>query len=146
MKKLIISIIILSLFSCNNEKAEKETTTDKKTSAWSGLKPFLSVKSETGTIQAILESNKESIKKLDPVEFKLKLKDKKGNKIQKAIVLIDLTMPGMTMPKNEIKLTEGESGVYNGTALFTMKGDWRLETSIDTGKQKEIIYFDLEVM
>jgi nitrogen fixation protein FixH len=146
MKKLILFIIILALFSCNNEKSENETITDKTPSVGNSSQSFLSFKSETGAIQAILESNKEVIKKLDPVEFKLKLMDKKGNKIKKAKIVMDLNMPGMAMPKNEIKLTEAESGIYNGIALFTMKGEWRLQTTINTGKQKEIIFFDLAVI
>jgi nitrogen fixation protein FixH len=145
MKKLIISIFILTLFSCNHQSDEKDKTSAKPASGGSNTVTIMNGKSETGALQAILESNKEAIKKLEPVEFKLKINDKTGNKIKKAIVLMDLTMPGMTMPQNEVKLIEAESGIYTGTALFTMKGSWKLQTSIDNGKQKEIIFFDVDV-
>lgn len=142
MKKLILFFFIIifligTSISCNNES---DNTGKSNT-----FKPFLTNKSETGKIIAALERNKENFKKLDPVEFKLKLSDDKGNKIDKAVVTIDLTMPGMTMPQNKILLKEKEIGTYTGTALFTMKGKWRLITSIDISKQKEIIYFDLIV-
>jgi nitrogen fixation protein FixH len=150
--KSLYIIVLTILFACNQkpENTDKSsgannTNTGKQSSAFPQTKITMVGNSETGNMRASLESDKQEFKKLDPVEFTLKLSDKNGNKINKAVITMSLEMPGMAMPKNEISFKENGNGTYTGTALFTMKGAWKLNTSIDTGKSKENIYFDLNV-
>ena len=85
-----------------------------------------------------------SYPKMKPVNLSVKL-SKQNKALEKCEVSMDLTMPGMYMPKNEVKLKEVSSGVYEGSAMFTMSGDWRLNTSVIKDKKKEMLYFDIKV-
>jgi hypothetical protein len=146
MKKFILLILIPLLFSCKDSD-NNETVSNSKTGTGQKnlFKPLFTAKSQSGLITAVLESNRQQIKKLDPVEFKLKLTGKNDIKLNNVQVLMDLAMPEMAMPKNEIKLKETEPGTYTGIALFTMKGDWNLNTIVEIKKIKELIIFEVSV-
>lgn len=96
------------------------------------------------SIQAVLSPKMDSYPKMKPVKFILKL-SKQDKPLEKAEVSFDLTMPSMYMPKNEVKLKESSKGTYEGEALFTMSGDWRINTSIIKDNKKEMLYFDVKV-
>lgn len=96
------------------------------------------------SIQAVLSPKMDSYPKMKPVKFILKL-SKQDKPLEGAEVSFDLTMPSMYMPKNEVKLKETSKGTYEGDALFTMSGDWRINTSVMKDNKKEMLYFDVKV-
>lgn len=96
------------------------------------------------SIQAVLSPKMDSYPKMKPVKFILKL-SKQNKPLEKVQVSFDLTMPSMYMPKNEVKLKESSKGTYEGEALFTMSGDWRINASIIKDNKKEMLYFDVKV-
>lgn len=128
---LLISLIITPVFAESNHnhslKTNEKKTVEKKS-----------------TIQAVLSPKMDSYPKMKPVKFILKL-SKQDKPLEKAIVSFDLTMPSMYMPKNEVKLKESSKGTYEGEAMFTMSGDWRINTSITKDNKKEMLYFDVKV-
>lgn len=128
---LLISLIITPVFAEGNHnhslKDNEKKTVEKK-----------------ATIQAVLSPKMDSYPKMKPVKFILKL-SKQDKPLEKATVSFDLTMPSMYMPKNEVKLKESSKGTYEGEAMFTMSGDWRINTSIMKDNKKEMLYFDVKV-
>ena len=137
MLKRIILIALLTTFSnfgyAYAEHHHHSKTSDiKKTST-----------KNTG-LTAKLSPIMDSYPKMKPVNLTLNLNYEK-KALEKATVSMDLTMPGMYMPQNIVKFKETKKGIYEGTAMFTMSGDWRLNTSIIMGKVKETTYFDIKV-
>ena len=52
----------------------------------------------------------------------------------------------MSMPENKVKLKETEKGIYSGEIIFTMGGDWRINTEILlSNNKKEKVFFDISV-
>lgn len=107
-------------------------------------KPAKQTSEKKASIEAVLSPKMVSYPKMKPVKLSVKL-SKQNKALEKCEVSMDLTMPGMYMPKNEVKLKEVSSGVYEGDAMFTMSGDWRLNTSVIKDKKKEMLYFDIKV-
>ena len=107
-------------------------------------KPAKKTSEKKVSIEAVLSPKMASYPKMKPVNLSVKL-SKQNKALEKCEVSMDLTMPGMYMPKNEVKLKEVSSGVYEGSAMFTMSGDWRLNTSVIKDKKKEMLYFDIKV-
>jgi hypothetical protein len=91
-----------------------------------------------------IESDKKVFKKMEPVKVKLTLQDMKNNYVKNADIIMDLTMPDMYMPKNEVKF-KAEKNYYYGELVFTMRGDWRLNTIITNAKNKSETFFDVVV-
>lgn len=75
--------------------------------------------------------------------FKVTLTDVDGRPVSGAAIILDMTMPGMWMPTNQPKLTEGEAGIYSGTGQFTMRGLWRIEVIITLDDKTRSVFFDL---
>ena len=121
--------------SKNQNQTEKKSNNNDKNSI---------IQNVSGEISANLNINKKPIHKMVPVVLKLDLKFGKKS-AEKANILMDLTMPAMAMPKNEVKLTESLPGIYSGEAIFTMSGDWRLMTYVNYGGKKYDMYFDIKV-
>ena len=140
IKKIILTIFALSLMAC--DKTEEKTVTESPSKSGSEIK--LSSENSTKEISAMLNLNKNPIVKMVPVELSLNLKSGKEG-IEKATVVMDLTMPDMTMPKNIINLKESLPGIYTGEAIFTMAGNWRLMTSVNYNNKKQDMFFDIKV-
>jgi hypothetical protein len=45
--------------------------------------------------------------------------------------VLDLTMPGMTMPENRPVAAEGDPGVYLARTILTMGGRWQIDVQLD---------------
>lgn len=146
MSKFIVVIFLLAgLLSCNNSDENNSNQEKPESTKTLSTKNILESKTDDKTISAVLDFGRDEIKKLNPVELSLNLLDKEGKKIQKASVVMDLTMPEMAMPKNEVKFADNENGIYKGTAIFTMRGKWRLNTIILINNTKKELFFDLVV-
>jgi hypothetical protein len=75
--------------------------------------------------------------------FGVTLKDEKGQAVSNASVTLDLTMPAMPMPSNQVEAKYTENGLYQGTGRFTMRGLWRIEVIIQQGSEKQSAFFDV---
>lgn len=140
IKKLILSIFAFTIMACDKTEEQKSTENTPK----SGSETKLSSENLSKEISATLNLNKNPIVKLVPVKLSLNLKSGKQG-IEKATVIMDLTMPDMTMPKNIITLKESLPGLYSGEAIFTMAGNWRLMTSVNYNNKKQDMFFDIKV-
>lgn len=134
---------MMTVLGCDNS-SDKTSETTKSNGSTEKTELKTSSQNLSGDISANLNINKKPINKMVPVELKLNLKFGKDG-ARKAIISMDLTMPGMTMPKNEIKLIESLPGIYSGEAIFTMSGDWRLMTYVNYNGKKYDMYFNVKV-
>lgn len=143
IKKIYTGVLLLALIStlsCNKSEDTSSNSNDKNIEKKSEVK----ASSKDGEISAILDISKKPIPKLVPLDLKLTLKQ--GNEgIRNADISLDLTMPGMEMPKNVVKLKESLSGIYNGQAIFTMSGDWRIFATAKFNGKSQDMYFDIKV-
>ncbi|MEK7432824.1 MAG: FixH family protein [Cyanobacteriota bacterium] len=97
-------------------------------------------------IFVIFETDAKKFSKMNPINAKIKIVDKNKKPLEKALVTLDLTMPSMSMPENKVKLKETEKGIYSGEIIFTMGGDWRINTDILLpNNKKEKVFFDISV-
>ncbi len=71
------------------------------------------------------------------------LKDENGQSVSDASVMLDLTMPEMPMPSNKVVAKYTDSGLYQGSGRFTMRGLWRIVVIIQRGGEKINAYFDV---
>ena len=70
---------------------------------------------------------------LDLTTFTIDAKDGEGEPLRNAAVTVDLAMPSMEMPKNEIACAEVKPGEYSGRGRFPMSGDWRANVTARRG-------------
>lgn len=75
--------------------------------------------------------------------FAVLLKDSKGQAINDATVTLNLTMPEMWMPPNQVNLAAGEAGSYQASGYFTMRGLWRIEVILLRDGQKQSVFFEV---
>ena len=66
-----------------------------------------------------------------------------GETVRNAAVDVDLSMPKMKMPRNNVELKwRQKARVYTGEVVFTMNGDWQLAVRItDQAGAEETHYF-----
>ena len=75
--------------------------------------------------------------------FLVTLVDDKGQAVTDAQVVLDLTMPSMWMPVNKPTAQNIGGGKYQATALWTMRGGWRIEVMVTRGSDKYSALFDV---
>ena len=75
--------------------------------------------------------------------FDVKLTDLNGKAIDDASISLDLTMPSMWMPPNQLTMGFVSDGKYSATGQFTMRGGWRIEVVTTRGGQTQSAFFDL---
>ena len=75
--------------------------------------------------------------------YEVTLKDENGQAISDASVTLDLTMPAMPMPSNQVEAKYTNNGLYQGSGRFTMRGLWRIVVIIQRGGEKITAYFDV---
>lgn len=80
-----------------------------------------------------------------PATFDVVLQDEKGQAVSDASVILDLTMPAMPMPSNQVEAIYTDAGLYHGSGRFTMRGLWRIVVIIQRGTEKISAYFDVEL-
>ena len=79
----------------------------------------------------------------DASTFVVTLEDATGKPVSDATISLDLTMPEMWMPANQVSLAASEAGKYQASGYFTMRGLWRIEVMITRGSQKQSVFFDV---
>ena len=79
----------------------------------------------------------------DASTFVVTLADASGTPVSDATISLDLTMPEMWMPANQVSLAASEAGKYQASGYFTMRGLWRIEVMITRGSQKQSVFFDV---
>jgi hypothetical protein len=75
--------------------------------------------------------------------FDVTLKDENGQAVSDATVTLDLTMPEMPMPNNQVDEKYASDGLYQGAGRFTMRGWWRIEVIVQRGSEKNSAFFDV---
>lgn len=75
--------------------------------------------------------------------YDVTLKDENGQAVSDASVVLDLTMPAMPMPSNQVEAKYTDNGLYQGTGRFTMRGLWRIVVIIQRSGEKINAYFDV---
>jgi len=133
MKKFLSLLIISSLVLYPNLKAYSENK-DKNITMNISSKKYLA--------KLIFQTQK--IEKMVPVKLILELKDKKNKILENEEILFDLVMPSMEMPENKVKMKYKGKGIYEGEAIFTMRGDWRINAYLKNSKKPDF-YFDFEI-
>ncbi len=78
-----------------------------------------------------------------PTDFDVTLTDLNGQAIDDASINLDLTMPSMWMPPNQLTSEFVSDGKYHATGQFTMRGGWRIEVIIARGSETQSVFFDL---
>ena len=78
-----------------------------------------------------------------PIEFDVTLTDLNGKAIDDASISLDLTMPSMWMPPNQLTMEFVSDGKYHAAGQFTMRGGWRIEVIITRGGKAQSVFFDL---
>jgi hypothetical protein len=76
-------------------------------------------------------------------DFEVTLTDTSGNPLPGADISLDLTMPSMWMPPNQISLQPIQDGKYHASGHFTMRGMWRIEVIITRGADNQSVFFDV---
>ena len=76
-------------------------------------------------------------------DFEVILTDTAGKPVSDATISLDLTMPGMYMPPNQLNMQSSGEGKYHATGRFTMRGPWRIEAIISTGGKSQSVFFDV---
>jgi len=75
--------------------------------------------------------------------FDVKITDQSGQPVTDAVISLDLTMPSMYMPPNQVDLGASGNGIYASPGRFTMRGMWRIEVIIELGGQTRSVFFDV---
>jgi hypothetical protein len=78
-----------------------------------------------------------------PATFDVKLTDVNGKAIDDASISLDLTMPSMWMPPNQLTMEFVTGGKYTATGQFSMHGGWRIEVIITRGDKTQSVFFDV---
>ena len=76
-------------------------------------------------------------------DFEVILTDTAGKAVSGATISLDLTMPGMYMPPNQLQMQSSGEGKYHAAGRFTMRGPWRIEVIISMGGQSQSVFFDV---
>jgi hypothetical protein len=76
-------------------------------------------------------------------EFDVTLADASGKAISDATINLDLTMPEMWMPPNNLTMQSVSDGKYHASGRFTMRGLWQIEVIILRGSEKQSVFFNV---
>jgi hypothetical protein len=76
-------------------------------------------------------------------KFDVTLTDVSGRAIDDASISLDLTMPTMWMPPNQLTMGFISDGKYHAEGQFTMRGGWRIEVIVTRGSETQSVFFDV---
>lgn len=82
---------------------------------------------------------------MEPGALQIGLTNSSGQEIEGALVSCDLTMPGMTMPPNQLQLSDVGQGLYTADTTFTMSGNWRAQVTAAYNGEATTFNFDFLV-
>jgi nitrogen fixation protein FixH len=107
-----------------------------------------SAKTTDNAIQALLDIAPKPVTAMRELVFSLTLRDKRGP-VTNAAVTIDLSMPGMYMGNNVVKLTKRDGGVYEGQGIIVRcpsgKKLWQATINIRRGSASSSAIYLFEV-
>lgn len=146
IKKLIILIPFILSFNISNAYShEGHKHEHNPKNEHQRVKNNIKVKNtKDEKLKVSLLPKMDSYPKLKPIKFTLNVLNN-GKPLNKANIVMDLTMPDMAMPKNEIKFKQISNGVYESEGIFTMSGNWVLVTVIEFNNRKEVKKFNVVV-
>ena len=81
----------------------------------------------------------------DKTKTRIRLTDLAGKPVEGAKLHASLVMPLMDMGKNEYDLQPAGGGVYEGTANFTMAGEWEIILTATAGNKTGTHTFNVMV-
>ena len=126
LSSLVLVVLIFFLFGCGQAETQEFTQTQN------GITADFSMSPASPTM-------------MEPVTLSLSLTDINGQALEGEQVSYDLTMPGMTMPPNQLQASDHGQGLYLADATFTMSGNWRAEANVTYNGETTIISFDFSV-
>ncbi len=101
-----------------------------------------------GVLSVILDITPKPLKAMRELTFTVTVKEG-GKPVPDAALLIELTMPGMYMGKNAVRLTHRAGGVYEGTGVIIRcpSGEkmWQASVIIERAEKKSIVNYLFEV-
>jgi hypothetical protein len=109
----------------------------------SGEMPKNTVTQESGGLIVSFTLNPYPPRAGQPSDFDVTLTDVNGQAVDDASISLDLTMPSMWMPPNQLTAEFVSDGKYHATGQFTMRGGWRIEVLIARGAETQSVFFDL---
>lgn len=98
-----------------------------------------------GGVKATLTSDPSPPEGMKPVVLMLTLKDDQGRAVENAQVILELTMPEMTMPKANPTAEPERQGLYRARTIFTMTGKWRIQAKVTLPLGELDYSFDITV-
>jgi hypothetical protein len=111
--------------------------------AVAGSLPQNTAMQETGGLLVSLSMDPYPPRGGSPTTFGVNLSDTNGQPVSDATIGLDLAMPSMWMPPNQLNMTGGEAGKYQASGYFSMRGLWRIEVIITRAGQKQSAFFDV---
>ena len=111
--------------------------------ATAGTLPQNAAAQQTGDLLVTLSMDPYPPSGGGPTTFTVSLADASGKPVSDASVGLDLTMPSMWMPANQVNLPAADAGKYQASGYFTMRGLWRIEVIIMRGGQQQSAFFDV---
>jgi uncharacterized GH25 family protein len=101
-----------------------------------------------GDLSVVLDIFPKPLKVMRELTFTVTVKDK-GKPVTDASILISLSMPGMFMGKNIVRLPHRADGVYDGTGVIVRcpSGEkiWQASVAIERGEKKTAANYVFEV-
>ena len=76
--------------------------------------------------EKIIVTLPETIKQLDEVSIGIAIEDSRNYPVENRSVVVNLTMPDMSMPLNSVQLRDMGRGIHGGKLRFTMAGKWQI--------------------
>jgi hypothetical protein len=98
---------------------------------------------QAGDLVVTLALNPYPPTEYQPSEFDVTLADASGKAISDATINLNLTMPEMWMPPNNLTMQPVSDGKYHAAGRFTMRGLWQIEVIILRGSEKQSVFFNV---
>lgn len=102
----------------------------------------------SGALSVVFDISPKPLKVMRELTFTVTVKDQ-GKPVTDASILINLSMPGMFMGKNIVRLAHRADGVYDGTGVIIRCPSggkiWQASVAIERGGKKTIANYVFEV-
>jgi len=137
--QVILLLAALSLAGCSREKAApaKPSSSDKVI--------LSTTVARNSAFNMAIAFDPSPPRMSSKTRFRLTLTDLSSAPVGDAKVGVALVMPLMDMGKNEFSMQPAGQGVYEGTAQFTMSGEWEVMVSAAAGGKSGKTTFNVRV-
>jgi YtkA-like len=102
----------------------------------------------TGILTVSFDIAPKPVKAMGELTFTVTVKER-GKPVKDASLLIDLTMPGMYMGRNVVRLTHSSGGVYEGKGVIVRCPSggtlWQASVVIQHAEKKSVVSYTFEV-